>query len=379
MDWNLKMPPCWDFTEYEQGTIPNIDLTSGSTSYEHKAHFSVDLKLGQVIDSGSEFKGSGSVSVSGSKMVLSPSGSSKRARPVNNSVQGAVCLVDGCKADLSNCKEYHRRHKVCEIHSKTPQVSINGQKQRFCQQCSRFHSLEEFDDGKRSCRKRLDGHNRRRRKPQPDTSRAATLFSTHQGTTMLQFSSPHVYQTATLTGPLWTGMVKSEEEPAYSTRVHKQNPFPESSSGIKKPTREQRQQRFSLFHDGSGSHLKLNHKTSQPKVSQQQLPNFEVNNSNNNNYDKLFCNGYPPPARLVQSDCALSLLSSSPSQTSCTTLSHVMHPPNSFTATPNPLDPGAGYGGGLDSIMGHHNHYHNHHHHVSPDDGAPQTLPFYWE
>lgn len=45
----------------------------------------------------------------------------------------------------------------------------------------RFHSLEEFDEGKRSCRKRLDGHNRRRRKPQPDTSRAATLFSTHQG------------------------------------------------------------------------------------------------------------------------------------------------------------------------------------------------------
>ncbi|MDG2865975.1 hypothetical protein P7M39_24385, partial [Vibrio parahaemolyticus] len=54
------------------------------------------------------------------------------------------------------------RHKVCEVHSKTAQVSIGGQKQRFCQQCSRFHSLEEFDEGKRSCRKRLDGHNRRR-------------------------------------------------------------------------------------------------------------------------------------------------------------------------------------------------------------------------
>lgn len=36
--------------------------------------------------------------------------------------------------------------------------------------CScRFHSLVEFDDRKRSCRKRLDGHNRRRRKPQPAT------------------------------------------------------------------------------------------------------------------------------------------------------------------------------------------------------------------
>ncbi|GFZ00202.1 squamosa promoter-binding protein-like (SBP domain) transcription factor family protein [Actinidia rufa] len=32
-----------------------------------------------------------------------------------------------------------------------------------------FHLLAEFDDGKRSCRKRLAGHNERRRKPQLDT------------------------------------------------------------------------------------------------------------------------------------------------------------------------------------------------------------------
>ncbi|KAK4750464.1 hypothetical protein SAY87_003946 [Trapa incisa] len=37
--------------------------------------------------------------------------------------------------------------------------------QRFCQQCSRFHLLGEFDNGKRSCRKRLAGHNERQRKP----------------------------------------------------------------------------------------------------------------------------------------------------------------------------------------------------------------------
>lgn len=33
----------------------------------------------------------------------------------------------------------------------------------------RFHVLQEFDEGKRSCRKRLAGHNRRRRKTHPDT------------------------------------------------------------------------------------------------------------------------------------------------------------------------------------------------------------------
>ncbi|KAL8226526.1 hypothetical protein R6Q57_016358 [Mikania cordata] len=400
MDWNLKIPP-WDFTEFEQESIPDIDSNGGSSSYGDpgtKGNFSVDLKLGQVIDSGNEFrdvlnlKAASSVS----KMALSPSGSSKRARPVNNAIHGASCLVDGCKDDLSKCKEYHRRHKVCEGHSKTPVVSINGQKQRFCQQCSRFHSLEEFDEGKRSCRKRLDGHNRRRRKPQPDTSQGASLFSAHQGGTMLQFASPHVYQTTTLTNPLWTGMIKCEKQPMYSNRDHKQIPYQEPSSSTKKVTEKQQ---FSLFHyNCSGSHLKLNHQTSPQKASQQQLLNFEGNNTSSS-YTKLFCDGYPPPARMVQpvvqSDCALSLLSSSPSQTSCTTLSHVMHTPNSFTATPNLLNPNVGYGG-LESIMDHHgndcnemiqmglhnhnhNHNHMHNHHASRDNGDPQTLPFYWE
>ncbi|XP_071685556.1 disease resistance protein RPS4B-like isoform X2 [Rutidosis leptorrhynchoides] len=70
------------------------------------------------------------------------------------------CLVNGCAADLNSCTEYHRRHRVCKTHSKSRVVTINGKEQRFCQQCSRFHSLGEFDKLKRSCRKRLDGHNR---------------------------------------------------------------------------------------------------------------------------------------------------------------------------------------------------------------------------
>uniref|UniRef100_A0A1D1Y3W2 Squamosa promoter-binding-like protein 15 n=2 Tax=Anthurium amnicola TaxID=1678845 RepID=A0A1D1Y3W2_9ARAE len=79
-----------------------------------------------------------------------------------------MCQVDDCKADLSNAKDYHRRHKVCEVHSKTTKAMVGKQMQRFCQQCSRFHILSEFDEGKRSCRRRLAGHNRRRRKSQPE-------------------------------------------------------------------------------------------------------------------------------------------------------------------------------------------------------------------
>ncbi|KAD4584130.1 hypothetical protein E3N88_21731 [Mikania micrantha] len=79
-----------------------------------------------------------------------------------------MCQVDNCKEDLSGAKDYHRRHKVCEVHSKAGKALVGKQMQRFCQQCSRFHPLSEFDEGKRSCRRRLAGHNRRRRKTQPE-------------------------------------------------------------------------------------------------------------------------------------------------------------------------------------------------------------------
>lgn len=74
------------------------------------------------------------------------------------------CQAEKCTADLSDAKPYHRRHKVCEQHAKAQVVLVGGIRQRFCQQCSRFHELSEFDETKRSCRRRLAGHNERRRK-----------------------------------------------------------------------------------------------------------------------------------------------------------------------------------------------------------------------
>eukprot|EP01018_Ginkgo_biloba_P020335 Gb_41517 [translate_table: standard] len=79
-----------------------------------------------------------------------------------------VCQVDNCRTDLTSSKDYHRRHKVCELHSKASRALVANVMQRFCQQCSRFHPLPEFDEGKRSCRRRLAGHNRRRRKTQSE-------------------------------------------------------------------------------------------------------------------------------------------------------------------------------------------------------------------
>ncbi|KAF7804130.1 squamosa promoter-binding-like protein 9 [Senna tora] len=100
-------------------------------------------------------------------------------------VQGAQpprCQVEGCRVDLSDAKAYYSRHKVCSMHSKSPRVVVAGQEQRhilgveiseklIC--CviamTRFHQLSEFDQVKRSCRRRLAGHNERRRKPPPSS------------------------------------------------------------------------------------------------------------------------------------------------------------------------------------------------------------------
>ncbi|KAL9240149.1 hypothetical protein vseg_014401 [Gypsophila vaccaria] len=93
------------------------------------------------------------------------SNSSSSSSSVVQSGETARCQVEGCEVDLSDAKAYYSRHKVCGFHSKSPLVLVSGLHQRFCQQCSRFHQLPEFDQGKRSCRRRLAGHNERRRKP----------------------------------------------------------------------------------------------------------------------------------------------------------------------------------------------------------------------
>ncbi|XP_047152862.1 uncharacterized protein LOC124824482 [Vigna umbellata] len=97
------------------------------------------------------------------------------------------CQVEGCHVALVNAKEYHRRHRVCDMHSKAPKVVVLGLEQRFCQQCSRFHLVSEFDDSKRSCRRRLAGHNERRRK----SSHLSVTRSSRQGCalSLLSFES----------------------------------------------------------------------------------------------------------------------------------------------------------------------------------------------
>ncbi|KAG8089858.1 hypothetical protein GUJ93_ZPchr0011g27945 [Zizania palustris] len=179
----------------------------------------------------------------------------RRARPAAG-VGADACSVDGCQSDLSRCREYHRRHKVCEAHSKTPVVFVGGQEQRFCQQCSRFHMLTEFDEGKRSCRKRLDGHNRRRRKPQHDALNPRSFMPYHQ---VNQFSMyPQTFPMADQNADAI--MHPLDRQPPFSIsfsgtfRAPKQFPFLQDSSSALNTACPDLLRPFSSAEDGANVH-----------------------------------------------------------------------------------------------------------------------------
>ncbi|KAM0883727.1 hypothetical protein ACQ4PT_031450 [Festuca glaucescens] len=144
--------------------------------------------------------GSGtSANASSSSKAPAGAGRKGKAAAVPAAPAPPRCQVEGCDVDLSGSKTYYCRHKVCSMHSKAPRVVVAGLEQRFCQQCSRFHQLPEFDNGKRSCRRRLAGHNERRRKPPPGplASRYGRLAASFEEPSryrsfLLDFSYPRV-------------------------------------------------------------------------------------------------------------------------------------------------------------------------------------------
>ncbi|CAL0320893.1 unnamed protein product [Lupinus luteus] len=112
----------------------------------------------------------------------------KKSRVAGGTSNRAVCQVEDCGADLTKAKDYHRRHKVCEVHSKATKALVGNAMQRFCQQCSRFHLLQEFDEGKRSCRRRLAGHNKRRRKTNQEAAPNGSTLNDDQTSSYLLIS-----------------------------------------------------------------------------------------------------------------------------------------------------------------------------------------------
>ena len=71
--------------------------------------------------------------------------------------------VEDCGAELINEKTYYKRYRICMAHCNMKSMVIHGRRQRFCQQCGRFHEVGEFEGTRKSCRRKLERHNQRRR------------------------------------------------------------------------------------------------------------------------------------------------------------------------------------------------------------------------
>ncbi|XP_062194949.1 teosinte glume architecture 1-like [Phragmites australis] len=318
MDWDLKVPAAWDFAELEHdagaaAAGPSGGHANAATGCRPPGpECSVDLKLGGLgecqfgaalaADRRKEPAAAGKQAPAGAVASASSPGLGAAKRPRAPGGGGGAgqqcpsCAVDGCKADLSKCRDYHRRHKVCEAHSKTPVVVVAGRQMRFCQQCSRFHLLVEFDEAKRSCRKRLDGHNRRRRKPQPDTMISASFITTQQGTRFSPFTTPRQESN-------WPVVIKTEESPYYTHQIplasSNRQHFVGSTSAYTKESR-----RFPFLQEGeinfaTGGVLEAPASVCQPLHKTVAPPESS---------SKMFSDGL---TRMLDSDCALSLLSAS--------------------------------------------------------------------
>lgn len=62
----------------------------------------------------------------------------KICKPTNQTASVPRCQVEGCNLDLSLAKDYHRKHRICESHTKSPRIIVASKELRFCQQCSRY-------------------------------------------------------------------------------------------------------------------------------------------------------------------------------------------------------------------------------------------------
>ncbi|XP_051188683.1 squamosa promoter-binding-like protein 18 isoform X3 [Lolium perenne] len=348
MDWDLKMPVSWDLAELEHDAVPAIaapapvvaasSIVSAARGPPSRPECSVDLKLGGLGEFGAAPNGGAAmkepaarggpvvpVSAAAAAAVMPSASPLKRPRPGAGGGHCPSCAVDGCKADLSRCRDYHRRHKVCEAHSKTPLVVVAGREMRFCQQCSRFHLLVEFDEAKRSCRKRLDGHNRRRRKPQVDSMNSGSFMTTHQalfsnaGTRFGSFPAPRPE-------PSWSGIIKTEDANPYYTHQAVSNRHNFTGSMSSSYSKEGR--RFPFLHEGdqlsfsTGAAATLEIPVCQPllKAAVAPLPPPESSSSN-----KMFSDGRLTH-NMLDSDCALSLLSSSANSSSIVDVSRMVRP-----------------------------------------------------
>lgn len=139
-EWDSKMWD-WDSRRFEAkpvdaevlrlGKEKRFDLNSNSNSRNKSGakegeERGLDLNLGSCVDAVEDT----------TQQAARPSKKVRSGSPGGGG-NYPMCQVDSCTENLSHAKDYHRRHKVCHVHSKATKALVGKQMQRFCQQCSR--------------------------------------------------------------------------------------------------------------------------------------------------------------------------------------------------------------------------------------------------
>ncbi|KAI3437553.1 hypothetical protein D9Q98_000006 [Chlorella vulgaris] len=99
-----------------------------------------------------------------------------------------TCSV--CHRSLLCERVFHQRYHVCPEHATATSVMLDGIVQRFCQQCGRFHPMDRFSPGMRSCRHQLARHAERRRKRRAEAA-AAKSQAQRCSNNLDQLAEPH--------------------------------------------------------------------------------------------------------------------------------------------------------------------------------------------
>lgn len=112
---------------------------SGNLSKKMEASIgSIEPFIGLKLGKRTYFENSGAGSnVKSASLSVMPT-PLKKTKSSGQNLHIPRCAVEGCDFDLSMAKEYHRKHKICDNHSKSPKVIVGGHERRFCQQCSRL-------------------------------------------------------------------------------------------------------------------------------------------------------------------------------------------------------------------------------------------------
>ncbi|PSC71981.1 squamosa promoter binding [Micractinium conductrix] len=86
-------------------------------------------------------------------------------QPARRAPSQSACRVNGCPEPLGT--GYSTKYRICRQHYNATSVELSeGTFGRFCQQCSKFHPLSEFEGEKLSCRAGLERHTQRRKERQ---------------------------------------------------------------------------------------------------------------------------------------------------------------------------------------------------------------------